>query len=202
MEALLSRRQWLACLIQPGAQTVGQRPEISLRRDSDTSIPKEPGTYILILEAPARRRIPVGALGTLVLEPGFYAYVGSALGPGGLRGRLAHHRGRSRSPHWHIDYVRRHTALREIWFSAGASRREHRWAAVLARSAGSIIPFAGFGASDCGCHSHLFRFSQRPRLSPFRRQLGAPASQAAVASGAGAVRVDLDDTVCVAFERG
>ena len=202
MEALLSRRQWFACLIQPSTQTVRQRPEISLRRDSDTSIPQEPGTYILILEASAKRRIPVGALGTLALEPGFYAYIGSALGSGGLRGRLAHHRGRSRSPHWHIDYVRRHTALREIWFSAGALRREHRWGAVLARSGGAIIPLAGFGASDCGCRSHLFRFSHRPRLSTFRRQLGAPTSRAAVAPGAGAVPVDLDDTVCVAFEGG
>jgi Uri superfamily endonuclease len=186
-------------LMQPSAQTVRQRPGISLRRDSDISVPKEPGTYILILEAPARRRIPVGALGMLVLEPGFYAYVGSALGSGGLRGRLAHHRGRARSPHWHIDYVRRHTALREIWFSAGALRREHGWAAALARSDGSIIPQAGFGASDCGCRSHLFRFSQRPRLSAFRRQLEAFASQAAGASGA--VPTDFDDKLCVAFER-
>jgi Uri superfamily endonuclease len=172
-----------------------------LRRDLDTSIPKEPGTYILILEAPARRRVPVGVLGILGLEPGFYAYVGSALGSGGLRGRLAHHRGRSRSPHWHIDYVRRHTALREIWFSEGALRREHRWAAALARSDGAIIPLAGFGASDCGCRSHLFRFSHRPRLSTFCRQLGASASLAAAASGARAMPTDLDDKLCVASER-
>ena len=178
-----------------------RQPGISLRRDSDTSLPKEPGTYILILEASTGRRISVGALGKLALEPGFYAYVGSALGSGGLRGRLAHHRARSRFPHWHIDYLRRHTALREIWFSTGASRREHRWGEVLARSEGAIIPLAGFGASDCGCHSHLFRFSHRPRLSSLRRQLGASTSRAAIAPGTGAVRVDLDDPVCAAFER-
>jgi Uri superfamily endonuclease len=167
----------------------------------DISIPKEPGTYILILEASARRRAPVGALGNLALEPGFYAYVGSALGPGGLSGRLAHHRRRARSPHWHIDYVRRHTALREIWFSAGALRREHRWAAALERGDESTIPLAGFGASDCGCRSHLFRFSHRPQLSTFRGQFGASASRAVVSSGARAVPIGLDNKLCVASER-
>jgi len=184
------------------ARSSGGNRGSSLRRILATSIPNEPGTYILILESPAKRRVRVGALGTLELEPGFYAYVGSALGSGGLRGRLAHHSGRSRAPHWHIDYMRRHTALREIWFSAGASRREHRWAAVLASSDGAIIPLAGFGASDCGCRSHLLRFSQRPRLSTFRRHLRNSVSQAVAASGARAVPVDLYDTVCVALERG
>jgi Uri superfamily endonuclease len=155
-----------------------------LRADSVISIPNEPGTYILILESLSKRRVPVGVLGTLDLEPGFYAYVGSALGSGGLRGRLAHHHGHCRSPRWHIDYVRRHTALREIWFLSSKLRREHRWATVLAHSAGVIIPFAGFGASDCGCRAHLFRFSNRPRLSTFRPQLGALVPQSAAVSSA------------------
>jgi Uri superfamily endonuclease len=159
-----------------------------LRESSITSIPSEPGTYILILEALSKRRVPVGALGTFDLEPGFYAYVGSALGSGGLRGRLAHHHGRSRSPHWHIDYMRRHTALREIWFLVGMSRREHLWAAVLARSAGAVIPFARFGASDCECRAHLIRFLHRPRLSTFRRRLGTFEPQSAAVSSAEVTR--------------
>lgn len=136
-----------------------------------TSIPNEPGTYILLLEAGSRRRVAVGALGVLDLQPGFYVYVGSALGPGGLRGRLCHHSRHSRSPHWHIDYLRPTTVLREIWFSVGASRREHLWAAALARSARTAIPLTGFGASDCGCPAHLFRFLQRPSLAGIRRRL-------------------------------
>jgi Uri superfamily endonuclease len=36
---------------------------------------------------------------------------------GGVRGRLAHHMRIAGCPHWHIDYLRRHTTLEEIWFS-------------------------------------------------------------------------------------
>jgi Uri superfamily endonuclease len=159
-----------------------------LRGPSITSIPSEPGTYILILEALSRRRVPVGVLGTLDLDPGFYAYVGSALGSGGLRGRLARHRRRSRSPHWHIDYIRRHTALREIWFLVGMSRREHLWAEIFARSSGVVIPFAGFGASDCGCRAHLFRFLHQPNLSFFRHELEISAPRTAAVSSAAVAR--------------
>ncbi len=152
----------------------------AVREPSLTSIPNEPGTYILLLEAGSRRRVTVGALGVLDLQPGFYVYVGSALGPGGLRGRLGHHSRHSRSPHWHVDYLRPLTALREIWFSVGASRREHLWAGVLARSTRATIPLTGFGASDCGCAAHLFRFSQRPLLTSFRRRLEASTPESRV----------------------
>ena len=170
------------------ARASGVDTDNSVREPSLTSIPNEPGTYLLLLEAGFRRRVPVGALGALDLQPGFYAYVGSALGPGGLRGRLAHHSRHSRSPHWHIDYLRPLTRLREIWFSVGASRREHLWAAVLARSARAVIPLSGFGASDCGCPAHLFRFSQKPLLASFRRRLEAPAAAPATASSAEVAR--------------
>ena len=96
--------------------------------------------------------------------------------------------GRSRSPHWHIDYIRRHTALREIWFSIDTSRREHLWAAVLASNDEVIVPFAGFGASDCGCRAHLFQFLHRPNLSTFRRKLEASPPRAEAVSSAEVAR--------------
>ena len=49
------------------------------------------GTYALLLSSATDAVIPVGRLGDLRLQPGFYVYVGSALGPGGVRARLAHH---------------------------------------------------------------------------------------------------------------
>lgn len=126
---------------------------------------------MLLLEASRPRRIRVGALGVLDLEPGFYAYVGSACGPGGLAARLAHHRRRARSPHWHVDHLRRHTALREVWLARGQREREHRWASALAASPGATIPLARFGASDCRCSSHLLHFAARPRPVAFARRL-------------------------------
>ena len=130
-----------------------------------------PGTYILILEAERRARITAGRLGELMLEPGWYAYVGSAFGPGGVAARCRHHRRIARRPHWHIDYLRAACELREIWFSHGPRRREHDWAGLLQDSRGARQPADGFGATDCGCGSHLFRFSARPSFDGFRRRL-------------------------------
>jgi len=146
---------------------------------SSRDLPAAPGTYILILRASTRGHVRVGALGMLEIEPGFYAYVGSARGPGGLAARLGHHQRRTRSPHWHIDYLRRRTSLHEVWMAQGVADREHRWAQALASDRLTILPLPRFGASDCRCRSHLFRFKQRSSLSEFRRQLVASDPQLA-----------------------
>ena len=131
----------------------------------------KPGTYALILSCSANHRIHIGRLGTMRLEPGFYVYVGSALGPGGLRARIAHHQKPSLRPHWHIDYLRAHTRLHGIWFAHDARRREHQWAGVMQTVSGVRIPLLGFGASDCDCRSHLFFFKRCPSRMSFRRGL-------------------------------
>ena len=61
------------------------------------------------------------------LQPGYYVYLGSALGPGGLRARITHHQKLSPRPHWHIDYLRAYTQIHCIWFCNDARRREHQW---------------------------------------------------------------------------
>ncbi|MGD9280552.1 MAG: DUF123 domain-containing protein, partial [Desulfobacterales bacterium] len=105
--------------------------------------------------------------------PGFYVYVGSAFGPGGLKARIAHHMKISKTPHWHMDYLRPVLTLKEIWFTYDSCRREHQWAGVLAGSRSGTIPFSGFGASDCRCNSHLAFFDLRPSGACFRRRLHA-----------------------------
>jgi Uri superfamily endonuclease len=57
----------------------------------------EPGTYALLLKLDKQERITIGKLGTFDFPAGYYLYVGSALGPGGLRARLARHRRGSES---------------------------------------------------------------------------------------------------------
>lgn len=117
--------------------------------------PAEPGSYILLLFSPKRSALTVGRLGDLTVEPGWYLYVGSALGAGGLRVRLRHHLRPLRRPHWHIDYLRQACDLRAIWFVASAERWEHRWAQTLSAME-TAMPLPGFGASDCRCVSHCF----------------------------------------------
>ena len=74
------------------------------------------GTYALVLASTKAAPVRVGKLGSLQLQPGFYVYVGSAHGPGGLRARLAHHLEPTARPHWHIDYLRAHTNPEEVWY--------------------------------------------------------------------------------------
>ena len=127
-----------------------------------------PGTYALIMACTDTRQVEIGKLGRFKIKPGFYVYVGSAFGPGGLKARTAHHAKVARRSHWHIDYLRPMLHLKQICYSYESEKREHRWAAALSHLKGATIPMAGFGASDCSCPSHLFRFSRKPSDRLFR----------------------------------
>jgi Uri superfamily endonuclease len=131
----------------------------------------KPGTYALILSCSTNIRVQIGRLGTMRLQPGYYIYLGSGLGPGGLRARIAHHQKPSLRPHWHIDYLRAHTRFHSIWFSYESRRREHQWARVVWRIRDATAPLFGFGASDCNCRSHLYFFKRCPSRTSFQRAL-------------------------------
>ena len=132
-----------------------------------------PGTYALILSTAADGLLQIGRLGQLHVRGGFYVYIGSAFGPGGVRARIAHHCRRAARPHWHIDYLRLVTRLSAIWYTYDILRREHQWAEVLQRTRGASIPLQGFGASDCTCASHLYFLSTRPSWHAFRSGIRA-----------------------------
>lgn len=131
----------------------------------------KPGTYALIMTCGSNRQLDVGKLGQLRIQPGFYVYVGSAFGPGGLKARIAHHTRVAVRPHWHIDYLRSILHLKAVWYTVDAEPYEHRWAEILGGLKGATLPLAGFGASDCSCTSHLFAFKVQPSIRSFRRKL-------------------------------
>lgn len=132
-----------------------------------------PGTYALILRASSRQTVQVGRLDRLAMRPGFYVYVGSALGPGGLKARVSHHLRPVRRPHWHIDYLRRETECVAVWYASGAVRQECAWAAAFSSLKGSVIPLRGFGSSDCRCLAHLSFFDRMPLRHIFRKAIEA-----------------------------
>ncbi|RMF86997.1 MAG: GIY-YIG nuclease family protein [Nitrospinota bacterium] len=133
-------------------------------------LPSRPGTYCLLLSLPFTRRIRVGRRGSYRFPAGYYLYVGSACGPGGLRGRISHHLCPLARPHWHIDYLRQAALLEEVWFAIGKSQ-EHAWATLLQGMTGTDIPMPRFGSSDCRCASHLFHLSLQRRPGRIRRCL-------------------------------
>jgi Uri superfamily endonuclease len=134
-------------------------------------LPSLSGTYSLLLISHAEKDLQVGSLGRMKLLPGFYLYVGSAFGPGGLRARVTRHVGVEKKLRWHIDYLRAVTELAGVWHTQDPKRQECNWAEALATMTAATVPFPGFGASDCTCCSHLLFFPVEPSLVAFRRKV-------------------------------
>lgn len=126
------------------------------------------GTYALIMKADTPFELVVGKMGLLKGRSGYYVYCGSAFGPGGIRARTTHHRKLAKKPHWHIDYLRPVADIKEIWFTYDPVKREHDWIRVLLGGK-FIIPFKGFGSTDCTCHSHLVYSTEMPSYHWFTR---------------------------------
>jgi Uri superfamily endonuclease len=66
------------------------------------------GTYALILRSHSKATTQVGRWGRINLETGYYIYIGSAFGPGGVRARVSRHFRKEKRKHWHIDYLRKY----------------------------------------------------------------------------------------------
>jgi Uri superfamily endonuclease len=130
-------------------------------------LPVRPGTYALILELAESRSLDVGRLGRFDCPPGIYVYLGSARGPGGLRGRLGRHLRGDGRPHWHIDYLVSVSVVKGVGYielssgTAGCCPSECGWSRTLSALPGAAIPIPKFGTSDCrsGCRAHLVHFS-------------------------------------------
>ena len=125
------------------------------------------GVYALVLSLPTEKEIRVGRLGSFRFPAGFYLYFGSAQGPGGLRSRLERHCRMEKKLHWHIDYLRLHATLTQLWFCDTDERLECRWATAGARILDATVPAPRFGASDCRCPSHLYCYPQQPDATAF-----------------------------------
>ena len=132
-------------------------------------LPRQKGTYVLWIHLYRARHLVIGRLGQYHFNEGWYAYAGSAFGPGGLRARILHHIRGTRNPRWHIDYLTRIAPPHEVWTTMDPERWEHPLAQWIESMDGSSIPAPGFGCSDCRCRSHLFEFEFKPRLSSLMR---------------------------------
>jgi Uri superfamily endonuclease len=135
------------------ASPVGAEPFTTLRA---------PGTYLLLLNLDRATRLQVGRLGLLDLPPGWYVYIGSALG--GLGPRLRRHLSREKRPHWHIDTLRAAATLTAVAARIGPERVECAVAALVAARPGATLPVRRFGSTDCRCRAHLVHFPTPPDL--------------------------------------
>jgi Uri superfamily endonuclease len=127
----------------------------------------EPGTYTLLVELSAPRTVTFGAAGERDLDEGWYAYTGTAFGPGGLARADRHARvaaGEHDARHWHVDHLlgAPETSLVAAWETPDADRE----CAVTDAVPAERVP--GVGATDCDCPAHL---AYAPERAPVERAL-------------------------------
>jgi Uri superfamily endonuclease len=117
-----------------------------------TSIMK--GVYVLVISVSKDIRVKVGALGSVDLEKGLYAYVGSA--QNNLEKRIKRHLRKVKRKFWHIDYLLENefVSVVKVLYEEADKSEECRIASKLSENS---IPVRGFGCSDCDCVSHLFK---------------------------------------------
>ena len=136
-------------------------------------LPEDKGTYILILRVPQMKRLEIGRLGAFDIVPGYYAYLGSAFGPGGIRARVGHHLEPVDQPHWHIDWLLSVALPLEVWYAASDRKLEHDWAELLRDAPQFRTPIPRFGSSDYrrSTPSHLFYSKRPPSFQWFERKV-------------------------------
>ena len=127
------------------------------------------GTYALVIVLGIGVRLQAGKLGIHSLLPGYYVYIGSALG--GLSGRLTRHLRLEKKLHWHIDYLLQEAMVAQIWYAFGQLRLECTWNAIVRGLPGAISSIPRFGTSDCRCASHLTYFPTVPSFNLFKQKL-------------------------------
>ncbi len=126
----------------------------------------EKGSYTFLLELREDTVLKVGSLGDIEFEKGFYAYIGSANGPGGFK-RVERHVSGPENIHWHIDHLTSDSLFRPE---------------LVVKSPGTYIEcfisqnlefeeVRSFGCSDCDCSSHLFYSRSLEPLERAVRQL-------------------------------
>lgn len=88
------------------------------------------------------------------LHPGWYLYLGSARGPGGLPARINRHFRSAQKGHWHIDQLSAAAIQRLALAVPGDS--ECRLVRKFIASRHYEVAVPGFGSTDCRtCPSHL-----------------------------------------------
>nr|WP_204305143.1 GIY-YIG nuclease family protein [Desulfurobacterium thermolithotrophum] len=119
------------------------------------------GTYCLVFKIDDLK-FKVRSGREFSLKSGYYIYVGSAFGSGGLRKRISRHLKKEKKKHWHLDFISTDSSFKafEVWVI-----EDKKVECFLANSISKTEKtITGFGSTDCKCPSHLFRVSEIENL--------------------------------------
>lgn len=143
--------------VPPDLSAVLPAPAAWAARGGAGTVPAAGGAYLLLLRLDGALRLDIPTLSAGRLAPGWYAYAGSARGPGGLRARIARHLRPNNRPHWHVDRLTQ--AAETLLALAYPDGEECALVSALSAQDAFAVPLAGFGSSDCRqCRSHLLRW--------------------------------------------
>lgn len=118
------------------------------------AVPDSKGAYILLLRLDEPVEISPSTTAQVTLLPGWFAYAGSARGPGGIQARVRRHFRYHKKLHWHIDRLT--TRAAEIAALPVPGGHECELVRKLHSRPGLQATVKGFGSSDCrACNSHL-----------------------------------------------
>ena len=117
------------------------------------------GNYILVLSLKNHESQFIPRFGNVQFSPGIYLYCGSAHGQGGLRSRVTRHLKKNSIPHWHIDWVKGHMKMLEIWGQVSEDYNECGFSNFISHLENASAAVIGFGSSDCKkkCLTHFWK---------------------------------------------
>ena len=140
-------------MLEAAQSITGRRP---IARCDEAALPEQAGAYLLLVKLDGRLSVSLGKQPTCRLAAGWYAYAGSAYGPGGIRARVARHFRVDKAPRWHIDQLTQSASA--IWAAPAPGRTECALLQAMGARPGIALSIPGFGSSDCrNCSSHLLQ---------------------------------------------
>lgn len=116
---------------------------------------------MLILSINENLVLSIGSIGYHYFSRGFYAYVGSAKGPGGLKARIRRHLRKIKKTRWHIDYltVNNNVSIVTVIYAETHSMEDYE-SLIASELYRQLKPYIkGFGSSDKDDYTHLFKCS-------------------------------------------
>lgn len=126
---------------------------VAVTRDQIEQCPSAKGAYAILIHLSHPVEVKFGRSHATV-GSGWHAYAGSALGPGGTKGRLRRHLAPDKKLHWHVDQITTRASKLIAFAIKGGS--ECDIVARLSRSGRFSSGPEGFGSSDCRtCKAHL-----------------------------------------------
>lgn len=124
---------------------------------SNLHLPSVSGTYVLFIAVSKDITLEIGSLGGIKFVKGFYIYIGSALGSGGLVKRVERHLRNEKKLFWHIDYLLNSSSIEiaAVAWTANQQKLECLISQEIDRLLDLVTPIHRFGSSDCKCTGHL-----------------------------------------------